>query len=193
MVVMPHAESRQPFSLEEFLALPDGHRFELVRATLIEKAAPTFEHGLAQSGVDRTVGARFARKPGGAGPGGWWFLVELDVLLGGDVLRPDVCGYRRERLAEKPRTRPVTLAPDWVCEVLSPSTASSDRVDKLQAYFRAGVPHYWLLDPVEGTLEVYRRTDLAYALVLTAKRGQRVNPEPFDAESFDVNELLGDS
>ena len=189
---MGPAEARQRTTLEQFLALPEGHRFELVRGTLIEKAAPTFEHGLAQSGVDRTVGARFARRTGSGGPGGWWFVVELDVLLGGDVLRPDVCGYRRERLPEKPRERPVSLAPDWVCEVLSPSTASTDRVDKLQAYFRAGVPHYWLLDPAEGTLEVYRRTDLADALVLTAKRGQRVQPEPFDAEAFEVNELLGD-
>lgn len=189
---MGPAESRRPTTLEEFLALADGHRFELVRGTLVEKAAPTFEHGLAQSGVDRTIGSRFARRAGGGGPAGWWFLVELDVLLGGDVLRPDVCGFRRERLPEKPRQRPVPLAPDWVCEVLSPSTASVDRVDKLQSYFRAGVAHYWLLDPAEGTLEVYRRTDLADALVLAAKRGQRVRPEPFDAEAFDVDALFGD-
>lgn len=189
---MGPAEARPATSLAQLLALPDGHRFELVRGTLIEKAAPTFEHGLAQSGVDRTVGSRFGRRGGPGGPGGWWFLVELDVLLGEDVLRPDVCGFRRERLAEKPRQRPLPLAPDWVCEVLSPSTASSDRVDKLQVYFRAGVPHYWLLDPVEGTLEVYRRTDLAYALVQTAKRGQRVNPEPFESETFEVDELLGE-
>lgn len=189
---MGPAEALTPKTLAEFLALPDGHRFELVRGTLVEKASPTFEHGLAQSGVDRTVGSRFARRDGAGGPGGWWFLVELDVRLGDDVLRPDVCGYRRERLAEKPRQRPLALAPDWVCEVLSPSTASMDRVDKLQAYFRAGVPHYWLLDPVEGTLEVYRRTDLAYALVQTAKRGQEVRPEPFESEVFAVDDLLGD-
>lgn len=189
---MGPAEARLRTTLAQYLSMPDGHRLELVRGSLMEKAAPTFEHGLAQSGVDRTVGSRFGRRPGSGGPGGWWFLVELDVLLGEDVLRPDVCGFRRERLPEKPRQRPLALAPDWVCEVLSPSTASVDRVDKLQTYFRSGVPHYWLLDPVEGTLEVYRRTDLAYALVPTAKRGQQVQPEPFESEVFFVDELLGE-
>ncbi len=84
------------------------------------------------------------------------------------------------------------LAPDWVCEVLSPSTASMARVDTLQVYCHAGAPQCWLLDPAEGTLEVYRRTAPAYALVLTARRGQRVQPEPFEGEGFEVNELRGD-
>ena len=81
--------------------------------------------------------------------------------------------------------------PDWVCEILSVSNESRDRVEKLETYFRSRVPHYWLIDPVEGTLEVYRRTDLAFALMLTAHRGQKVRAEPFDAVEINVDELLG--
>ena len=86
----------------------------------------------------------------------------------------------------------MAIAPDWVCEILSPSNASTDRVEKLQTYFAAGVGHYWLVDPIGGSLEVFRRTDLAYALVQSAHRGQRLRPEPFEAREFSVDELLGD-
>lgn len=76
-------------------------------------------------------------------------------------------------------------------EILSPSHQSNDRVEKRETYFQAGVPHYWLIDPEEGTLEVLRRTDLGYAIILTARRGQRVRAEPFDAVEIAVDDLLG--
>lgn len=177
-------------TVAEFLA--QDARVELIRGSVVEKASPTIEHSGAQGGVITRVGNKFNRKPGGRWPGGWWFFVELDVRLGGEIFRPDVCGYRRDRLKEKPTGRPVSERPDWVCEILSPSNATTDRVEKLQTYFLSGVPHYWLVDPVEGSLEVYRRTDLAYALVQSAHRGQRLKPEPFDALEFTVDELLGD-
>ena len=189
---MGSAHARQPLTLDEFLARdPDG-REELIRGTLVEKAAPSGEHSSAQGGIDRRIGHKFDRKPGGRWPGGWWFFVELDVRFGQEIFRPDVCGYKRDKLQQKPTGRPVTLAPDWVCEVLSPSNAKMDRVEKLQTYFAAGVPHYWLVDPIEGSLEIFRRTDLAYALVQSAHRGQRLKPEPFDTMEFTVDELLGD-
>ena len=77
----------------------------------MEKAAPGSEHASAQGAMVQQVGYRFNRKPGGRWPGGWWFFTELDVRLGQEVLRPDVCGFRRERLQQKPTGRPVTLAP----------------------------------------------------------------------------------
>jgi len=177
---------------EAFLARPEPHsRHELIRGTVVEKAAPTADHSRVQTTLGRHLGDSFDRKPGGRKPGGWWFFTELDVHLGADVLRPDVCGYRRDRLPEPPSGRIVTLEPDWVCEILSPSTESHDRVEKLQTYFAAKVPHYWLINPIEGSLEIFRRTDLAYALVQSAHRGQRLKPEPFDAIEFSVDVLLG--
>jgi Uma2 family endonuclease len=115
----------------------------------------------------------------------------MDVQLGGEVFRPDLCGYRRERMPRRPQGRPVLLTPDWICEILSPSNASTDRVEKLDTYFKSGVPHSWLIDPLAGTLEVFRRTDLAFALVKAAHRGQVVRAEPFDAVEISVDELLG--
>lgn len=187
---MGPALERKVMTVEEFLK--QDERVELIRGSVVEKAAPSGEHSSAQVGIGLTVGQKFSRKPGGRWPGGWWFFVELDVLFGKEIMRPDVCGYRRDRVKEKPTGRPIATRPDWICEILSPSNAKTDRVEKLQTYFAAGVPHYWLVDPLEGSLEIYRRTDLAYALVQSAHRGQRLRPEPFDALEFSVDELLGD-
>lgn len=182
---MGPAFGRTLMTVEEFLA--QDERVELIRGTIVEKAAPSGEHSRAQGGIDRRVGTKFDHKPGG-----WWFFVEADVLFGTEVFRPDVCGFKRDRLKESPTGRAITVRPDWVCEILSPSNAKTDRVEKLQTYFAAGVPHYWLVDPIEGSLEILRRTDLAYALVQSAHRGQRLKPEPFGALEFSVDELLGD-
>lgn len=168
-------------TVQEFLA--QDERVELIRGSVVEKAGTSAEHSGAQGGVSARVGVKFSRT--------WWFFVELDVQFGDEIFRPDVCGYRRSGLKEKLAGRPIAVRPDWVCEILSPSNATTDRVEKLQTYFAAGVPHYWLVDPLEGTLEIFRRTDLAYALVQSAHRGQRLEPEPFDALEFSVDALLG--
>ena len=156
----------------------------------MQKAAPTAEHGRTQGRIIRGVDP-FDRRPGGKWPGGWWFATEVDIQLGAELFRPDVAGWRRERVPDELKGRPVTIRPDWICEILSPSTENVDRVDKLQSYFQAGLPHYWIADPIEKILEVYRRTELAFALVLTAKSGQTVRAEPFAAVEMKVDVLFG--
>lgn len=188
---MGEAPRRELDTVADYLARSEHERVELIRGTIVDKSETTAEHALAQSATSRAVGNPFQRKPGGKWPGGWWFFTELEVQLGAEVLRPDVSGYRRERVPEPPKGRPFALTPDWVCEILSPSNPQRDRVEKLQSYFQARVPHYWIIDPVAGSLEVFRRLDLAYALVLTALRGQRVRAEPFEAVELRVDELLG--
>lgn len=188
---MPTAPKRSSVSLQEALARPESERVELIRATLVPKAAPTAEHGMTQASVTSSVRTAFHRKPGAGGPGGWWIVSETDIQLGAELFRPDVCGWRRDRSPERPSGRPVLLRPDWICEVLSASTENVDRVDKLQSYFRAGVPHYWLADPIEQVLEVYQRTELAYALVTSAKAGQTVHAPPFESVALRVDELFG--
>jgi Uma2 family endonuclease len=93
---------------------------------------------------------------GEGGPGGWLIVDEPELHLGDDALVPDLAGWRRERMPEMPHTAAVTLAPDWVCEVLSPSTATLDREKKMKAYAREGVRYLWLVDPLQRSLEVYR-------------------------------------
>ncbi len=188
---MATAPKRTPATIEEALARPESERIELIRGTLLSKAAPTAEHSIVQAHVDRRVGERFDRRPGGRWPGGWWILTEVDIEMSDELFRPDLAGWRRERVPDRLRGRPIHVVPDWICEVLSPSTESVDRVDKMQSYFAARVLHYWIADPIEHVLEVYKRTDLAYALLLSAKAGQTVRAEPFDAVELRVDELFG--
>ncbi len=99
-------------------------------------------------------------------PGGWWIATEVEVQLApSQIYRPDVVGWRRERVPERPTGTPVAIRPDWICEVLSPSNPGTDRVKKLNRYHQFGVPHYWLVDPIEESLSVFRWTAEGYLLV----------------------------
>lgn len=179
-------------TIAEWLALPPDRRLELIDGEFIEKALPDPIHAVSQVGVVTTLHPRFG-KPGGAGPdSGWWILTEVDIQLGANGYRPDVAGWRRSRSPQLPVGRPVLLRPDWICEVLSDSNRANDMVRKLRRYHEAGVPHYWLLDPDSGTLNVFRHGPEGYTNVLVADRHQRVRAEPFEAIKVHVGALLGD-
>jgi Uma2 family endonuclease len=190
--VSPPAPKRA--TLEDFLAIPEDERFhELIDGEIVRKASPSGEHGDAQGGVLGWLRHPFQRPPGRGGPGGWWILPEVDVLLSsGDVVRPDIAGWRRELTPARPTGFPVRQRPDWICEVLSPSNPSHDRITKLHVYHRERVGHYWLLDPREGILTVMRWTEPGYTTVLAAERGDKVRAEPFDAIEIEVGTLFGD-
>ncbi len=179
-------------TIAEWLALPPDRRLELIDGELIEKALPDPIHAVSQVGVVTTLHPRFG-KPGGAGAdSGWWILTEVDIQLGSNGYRPDVAGWRRSRSPQLPVGRPVVLRPDWICEVLSDTNRANDMVRKLRRYHEAGVPHYWLLDPDSGTLNVFRHGPEGYTSVLVADRHQRVRAEPFEAMEVHVGALLGD-
>ncbi|MBZ0234262.1 MAG: Uma2 family endonuclease [Deltaproteobacteria bacterium] len=187
------AAKGQPKTIADWLALPDGHRIELIDGEFVEKAAPTYDHGNSQAGTVGALRGPFARRPGGpGGPGGWWIATEVDVVLDGRVFRPDIAGWRRERAPEPPRERPVALRPDWFCEIVSDSNRTTNTVIKLRRYHQAGVPHYWILDQVERTLTVHRHTTDGYLVRLRAEAAERVRAEPFDAIELHVAVLLGD-
>ncbi len=105
----------------------------------------------------RFIGGPYDDDDGRGGPGGWWILLEVDVRLSPhDVVRPDLAGWRRERLPRPWDMRPIDAVPDWLCEIVSPSNASVDRVRKRELYARHGVPYYWLVDPGQRRLEALR-------------------------------------
>jgi Uma2 family endonuclease len=116
---------------------------------------------------------------GEGGPGGWLIVDEPELHLGNDALVPDLAGWRRERMPEMPHTAAFTLAPDWVCEVLSPSTAVMDREKKMKAYAREGVSHLWLVDPLQQSLEVYRLEARRWNRQAHWRGGATVHAEPF--------------
>jgi len=182
-----------PATIEDLYAIPEEERrHEVIDGELVEKGAATGEHGGTQADVVATLGGRFGRRAGGGRPGGWWFATEVEILLSrGNVLRPDVVGWRRERVQVRPSGTPVALLPDWVCEILS-TNRRNDLVKKKRLYHQDHVPHYWILDPAEETLAVHRWGPDGYIEVLAAQRGERVRAEPFDAIELDVGVLFGD-
>jgi Uma2 family endonuclease len=179
-------------TLADLLALPDhGHGYEIIDGELVEKETSA-EHGVAQSRIGRLLGP-FDRRPGGRLPGGWWFATEVLVDFGdGQQVRPDVVGWRRERMPERPTGVVITVPLDWICEIISPSNASTDTVKKKRVYHKHQVPHYWLLDPVRETLSVLRWSPDGYTEVVSAMRGERVRAEPFDAIELSVGVFFGD-
>jgi len=191
---MSKPASRGPAAtVADWLAQPDDARTELIDGELVEKASPTFAHGRAQGHTVGTLGGAFDRRIGGpGGPGGWWLATEVDILLDGRGYRPDISGWRRDRLPGPPKERPVTVVPDWLCEVVSESNRVVDTVTKLRRYHQAGVPHYWILDQVDRTLTVYRHAPDGYLVALRAVDDERVRAEPFDAIELHVAVLLGD-
>jgi len=186
--------ARKPATEADFFAIPEHERWhELFDSEIVERASPAGEHSNAQGGIVRLL-ASFHRRGGGAGgPGGWWIYPEPEVrLLGRKIVRPDVCGWWRERASEAHRGTPIDLRPDWVCEVVSSSNANQDLVRKLNLYLQAEIPHYWIVDPRDETLTVHRRGESAWILVLRAERHEVVRAEPFDAIDFPVGVLFGD-
>lgn len=187
-------ERGKTHTIADWLAQPSERRLELINGELVEKAAPDPPHCASQSALVGNLYPTFYRKPGGAGPntGGWWLLTEPDIQVGENVFRPDIGGWRHQRSPSLPVGKPITLRPDWICEVLSESNRTNDTIRKLRRYHEAGLPHYWILSPSEGTLTVFRHQPEGFLTVMTADRHQRVRAEPFEAVELHVGQLLGD-
>ena len=186
------ARKKADATLEDLLAIPEGERFhEIIAGELVRKAMPTIRHGGAQVGLAGRLARPYGRRPGGRWPGGWRFATETEIRFDeGEIYRPDIAGWQRERMAELAPDYPVTVRPDWVCEILSPSTERNDVVKKMRTYQRCAVPHYWVLDPIAETLIVYRWTEGGYLLVQSAQGEERIFAEPFVAVSISVRALL---
>jgi len=162
---------------------------EIMDGELHLQPRPGTPHGLATSALGEELGPPFKR--GRGGPGGWVILDEPELHLGPgpDKLVPDLAGWRRERMPEVPDAPAILLAPDWICEVLSPSTIGIDRGRKRRIYAREGVAFLWLVDPAAQTLEAYRLVDGRWTEVATFEGNARVWAEPFDAIELDLETL----
>jgi Uma2 family endonuclease len=109
------------------------------------------------------------------------------------VLVPDLVAWRAERLPELPDTVGIEIAPDWICEVLSPSTMRTDRLRKLPIYAANAVAYTWLLHPIDRLLEVFRLSDGTWNLAGVYGGNNRVFAEPFDAIELDLAMIWGRS
>jgi Uma2 family endonuclease len=190
MPQMPRVELGRPATYDDLIAAPENLVAEIVDGELWTSPRPALRHSRAASGLGFRVGSAFGQ--GGGGPGGWQILVEPELHLGQHALVPDITGWRRERMPQVPDAAYATLAPDWVCEVLSPSTAMLDRTGKQRIYAEHGVGHMWLLDPIQQTLEVLRLDGSRWTLLGTFAGNAVVHAEPFDAIELDLRALWGD-
>ncbi len=162
---------------EDLLAVPDSLVAEIINGALVTMPRPASRHARAASVLGGELYGPFDR--GRGGPGGWIILDEPELHLHGDVLVPDLAGWRRERMPELPDAAAFELPPDWVCEVLSPSTAATDRAEKMPIYARERVPNAWLLDPLARTLEACQLDNGRWVIAGTWRDDARVRAEPF--------------
>jgi Uma2 family endonuclease len=177
----------RPATYEDIVRLPEYLVGEIIDGDLIVSPRPAPVHALASSSLGVEIGGPFGR--GRGGPGGWLILDEPELHIAGNVLVPDLAGWRRERMPALPDTAWFTLAPDWVCEVLSPSTAVVDRTRKQEIYRKQGVPWLWFLDPVARTIEVLSRGEAAWTVAGTFGGEGEARIPPFDAVAIDVGAL----
>jgi Uma2 family endonuclease len=160
---------------------------EIVDGELIASPRPASPHARAASRLGMDTGGPFDRGKGG--PGGWVILDGPELHIVEQVLVPDLAGWRRERMPEVPDVAHFELPRDWVCEVLSSSTATVDRARKMRHYAAAGAGHVWLADPAATTLETYRLDGDGWRLVQTYAGDVTIRPEPFDAVDLDLGSL----
>ncbi len=164
-------------SYEDLYSIPENMIGEIIDGELYTMPRPSFRHSNVVGGISDEIRIPFQRGKGG--PGGWIILFEPEIFLGGDILVPDLAGWKKERLPKPPTENYTTVPPDWICEVLSPATFRIDRIKKMRIYARFGVSHVWLVDPIAKTLEVFRLESERWLLLSAHSENDIVRAEPF--------------
>ena len=175
---------------DDVLASPPRAIAEVVAGVLHTQPRPAVPHARASSTLGGQLSGPFDRGQGG--PGGWVLLDEPELHLGPepDIVVPDLAGWRRERMPKLPMDAAfLVLAPDWLCEVLSPSSQAVDRGDKMDVYAREGVGHAWLVDPIAQLLEVWRLEDGRWLRLGTWRGDAMVRAEPFESHELELGAL----
>ncbi|MBI4955044.1 MAG: Uma2 family endonuclease [Myxococcales bacterium] len=177
----------RPATRADLDALPPGEKGEIVDGVLYTQPRPRAPHQEITSLLADDLVGPYRR--GRGGPGGWWILVEPGIALPeAPEVAPDLAGWRRERLASLPREAAIELAPDWACEIHSPTTRGYDLVTKRRLYERIRVGHLWYVDPEAQTLRVSRLEGVHYVEIAVHGPGERPRCEPFDAVELELDE-----
>ena len=178
---------------DDVLAAPPHKVAEIIEGELVLSPRPAAPHAVATAALHAEIGPPFAR--GRGGPGGWIILIEPELHLGANVLVPDLAGWRRDTMGAVPDEPYLTVRPDWLCEVLSPSTERYDRGAKVRLYAGAGVTNVWLVNPLQHTLEVLRlssETPSQWTSLAIFTDDAKLRAEPFEAFELDLAVLWQD-
>jgi Uma2 family endonuclease len=185
MTMVKPAKRRATY--QDVLDAPEHMIAEIIDGELVLSPRPRSQHAGVTSALGEELGPPFKR--GRGGPGGWIILDEPELHVGDDILVPDLAGWRRERMPSLDDVPYFTLAPDWVCEVLSKSTEKRDRIDKLRIYAASGVQFAWIVHPILRTLEAMRLHEGKWLTIAVHKDDEHVRVEPFDAFELDLSVL----
>ena len=178
--------ARKPASYEDLFDIPENMTGEIINGELVVHPRPSRKHAYAASalGGELTPAYQFGR---GGGPGGWIILEEPEIGLGEHTIVPDFGGWKRERFPVEEPHNWISVAPDWVCEIISPKTALLDRTVKKDIYAKHRVGHLWLIDPINMTLEVYRLGSDTWDSLGTFGGKDKVRTEPFSEIEIDLS------
>jgi Uma2 family endonuclease len=183
LLPMPQVRLGRPATYDDLVAVPDNFVAEIVDHELWTSPRPSPRHAIAAGELGAQLGWTFGS--GGRGPGGWRILPEPELHIGPHV----VAGWRLERMPDVPTTAWFPLAPDWICEIVSPSTVFLDRSKKLRVYAEAGVRHAWLVDPILRSLEVLRLEACWWTSLDLHVGDGLVRAAPFDAVALELGLL----
>lgn len=182
--------ARKLATYEDLFDLPENLIGEIINGRLITQPRPAPRHARTHSNLGVRIGGPFDL--GDGGPGDWWILDEPELHINGDILVPDLAGWRRERMPRLHDTAWFETAPDRICEVLSPSTACDDRAEKMPLYAKMDVKHAWLGDPILRTLEIYENQQGRWLLLQTLANNAQVIAAPFEAVEWELGVLWVD-
>ena len=184
---MAVATQRQQDLFAELADLPTNMVGEIIEGALYVHPRPAPRHAKAQLSLGAQIDAPFSQRPGG--PPGWILLNEPELHIGEHIVVPDIAGWRSERWSLPANQAFINIAPDWLAEILSPSTEKLDRSVKLDIYAEFGVKHCWYVHPVLRTLEVLELTNAKWSRVAVFKDDDAVTAPPFESHTFNLGTL----
>ncbi|MBF0102744.1 MAG: Uma2 family endonuclease [Desulfobacterales bacterium] len=175
---------------DDLYSIPNSMIGQIIDGDLIAMPRPTYRHSNVVSALEDEIGPSYRR--GRNGPGGWIILFEPEIQFGKNILVPDLAGWKKEHLPSPPETNWCEVSPDWVCEVLSPSTIRIDRIKKMNIYAAYNVPYVWLIHPIDKTFEVFKLEHGRWILLSIHGENDKVRAEPFQEVEIDLNTLWWD-
>ncbi len=179
--------AKKKATYEDLYSIPENMTGEIIDGELFVQPRPSRKHIHAASALDKRIGTPY--QFGEGGPGGWIILVEPEIQLGDHTLVPDLAGWKRERFVWEENQNPISVTPDWICEILSPSTYQLDRMKKMVIYAEHGVGHFWLLDPIGKILDTYRLESNEWLALARYYENDKVRSEPFEQIELNLGDL----
>jgi Uma2 family endonuclease len=172
---------------DDLYSIPENMTGEIIDGELIVHPRPSRKHTFTASALDKKIGTPY--QFGEGGPGGWIIIVEPEIQLGEHTMVPDLAGWKRERFPIEEDTNWISVAPDWICEILSPSTYRLDKMKKMPIYADHGVGYFWLMDPLYRVLDTYRLESGKWVASGSFYEDDKVRAEPFQEIEFSLEDM----